>query len=336
VTIQKEGSDWKVDMWPWGRNGKRIRRKFSTKMEAMRFEKHVLAEAAQGKEWNPSKGDNRKISQLIDVWYKGKGQSLKDGIRRKKCLHDIADLISNPIAKNIKPHHWLAYQESKRSKGISDKTLNNHLTYLNAVFNYLNDIEEIKYTNPLAKIGQIKIDEVELSWLTKEQIKHLIDTIEQFSQNPHVLLITKICLSTGARWGEAEGLKLQNVRNGVVTFNYTKGGRSRSIPLEDILYKQVEEHLTEWTSFTSSLSAFKRALNKSEIKLPKGQSSHVLRHSFASHFMMNGGNILALQRIMGHSSITVTMRYSHFCPEHFQDAIRLNPLVASRVDINCT
>ena len=326
MTVKKEDGKWKVDIWPWGRNGKRIRKLFDTKTEAVRFEKYVLSQAAQGKDWNPSKGDNRKLNDLIEVWYKGKGQSLKDGTRRKKCLLDISSLIGNPIAKEVKPSHWLAYQSAKREDGISDKTLNNHLTYLNAVFNYLSDIEDIKYTNPLAKIGQIKVDEVELSWLTKEQIQHLIQTIEQFSQNPHVLLITKICLSTGARWGEAEGLKPQNVRNGTVTFNYTKGGKSRSIPLEEGLYKQVEEHLDEWGGFSSSLSAFKRALAKSEIELPKGQSSHVLRHSFASHFMMKGGNILALQRIMGHSSITVTMRYAHFSPEHFQDAIKLNPL----------
>ena len=84
--------------------------------------------------------------------------------------------------------------------------------------------------------------------------------------------------------------------------------------------------MEEWSEFSFSLSAFKRCLNELGIILPKGQSSHVLRHSFASHFMMNGGNILTLQRIMGHSSITVTMRYSHFAPEHFQDAVRFNPL----------
>ena len=205
MTIQKEGSDWKVDIWPWGRNGKRIRRKFLTEAEAMRFEKHVLAEAAQGKEWNPSKGDNRKFSQLVDLWFKGKGDSLKDGNRRKKCLLDIADLIGNPVAKLIKPSHWLAYQSAKRDAGISDKTLNNHLTYVNAVFNYLHKIEEIKYSNTLERIDQIKVDEVELSWLSKEQIHHLLQTIKSFTQNPHVLLITKICLATGARWGEAEG-----------------------------------------------------------------------------------------------------------------------------------
>lgn len=54
--------------------------------------------------------------------------------------------------------------------------------------------------------------------------------------------------------------------------------------------------------------------------------THVLRHTFASHFMMNGGNILVLQRILGHTDIKMTMRYSHFSPEHFDDVIKYNPL----------
>lgn len=329
MSVNKDGNRWKVDLWPWGRNGKRVRKWLPTKAEALRFEKHVLAEAAQGKEWNPSRGDNRKLSQIIDLWFSGKGADLKDGERRKRCLLEIAQIMGDPIAKETKPAHWLAYRNYKReTKKISDKTLNNHLVYLNSVFNYLNQIEEIKYTNPLTKVDQIKIDEVELSWLTKEQIYHLLETIEDFTQNPHVLLITKVCLSTGARWGEAEGLKSSNLRDGKVVFNNTKNGKSRAIPIKSELFKELKEHLDEWSSFSFSLSAFKRCLNKSGIELPKGQSSHVLRHSFASHFMMNGGNILTLKDIMGHSSIMITMRYSHFSPEHFQDAVLLNPLNA--------
>ena len=62
------------------------------------------------------------------------------------------------------------------------------------------------------------------------------------------------------------------------------------------------------------------------IELPKGQAAHVLRHSFASHFMMNGGNILALQKILGHSDIKMTMRYAHLSPDFLEEAARLNPL----------
>ena len=54
--------------------------------------------------------------------------------------------------------------------------------------------------------------------------------------------------------------------------------------------------------------------------------THVLRHTFASHFVMNGGNILVLQKILGHSTVTMTMRYSHLAPDHLQEAVELNPL----------
>jgi site-specific recombinase XerD len=43
--------------------------------------------------------------------------------------------------------------------------------------------------------------------------------------------------------------------------------------------------------------------------------------------MMRGGNILALQRILGHQSLTMTMRYAHLAPNHLEEAKRLNPLV---------
>lgn len=61
--------------------------------------------------------------------------------------------------------------------------------------------------------------------------------------------------------------------------------------------------------------------------MPKGQLTHVLRHTFASHFMINGGNILTLQKILGHANLTMTMRYAHLAPEHLQEARALNPLV---------
>ena len=40
-----------------------------------------------------------------------------------------------------------------------------------------------------------------------------------------------------------------------------------------------------------------------------------LGHTFASHFMMSGGNILTLQKLLGHSSVAVTMKYAHLAPD---------------------
>ena len=73
-------------------------------------------------------------------------------------------------------------------------------------------------------------------------------------------------------------------------------------------------------------AAVRAAIRKVRPDLPEGQSIHVLRHTFATHFMINGGNIITLQRILGHSTIQQTMTYAHFAPDYLQDAVRFNPV----------
>jgi integrase len=50
---------------------------------------------------------------------------------------------------------------------------------------------------------------------------------------------------------------------------------------------------------------------------------HDLRHSFASNFILGGGSIYKLQRLLGHTSVQMTERYSHLSPEHLADATEL-------------
>jgi site-specific recombinase XerD len=50
--------------------------------------------------------------------------------------------------------------------------------------------------------------------------------------------------------------------------------------------------------FAYAYSAFRDGVERAGLELPDGQMTHILRHTFASHFMMNGGNILALQKIL--------------------------------------
>lgn len=78
--------------------------------------------------------------------------------------------------------------------------------------------------------------------------------------------------------------------------------------------------------FLTSLSAFRKAIARSNIELPRGQMTHVLRHTFASHYVIGGGNIVKLRDTLGHSEITTTMRYAHLAPDHLEEALELNPL----------
>ena len=62
------------------------------------------------------------------------------------------------------------------------------------------------------------------------------------------------------------------------------------------------------------------------IRTTTTQLTQILRHTFASHYMMQGGNILTLQRIPGHGDIKMTMRYSHLAPDHFATVLTHSPL----------
>ncbi|WNF47722.1 tyrosine-type recombinase/integrase [Pseudomonas sp. SG20056] len=208
----------------------------------------------------------------------------------------------------------------------SPKTLNNELGYLRSVYNELRGLGVITYANPLALGKPLKIQERELSWLTAEQISELLQVIRDRCDNPHVEIITLICLATGARWSEAEKLKPTGLRNGVITFSGTKSGKVRSVPITADLEAKIRQHWKQHGQPNAAITSFRRALAKTTIQLPKGQAAHGLRHTFASHFIQNGGNILTLQKILGHSSLAMTMRYAHLAPDHLQDALRFGPL----------
>ncbi len=101
-----------------------------------------------------------------------------------------------------------------------------------------------------------------------------------------------------------------------------------SAAIDNELYTEIPQKYGRL--FARYYSAFKTVVRRAKIELPAGQLSHVLRHTFASHFMMNVGNILMLQRILGNTDIKMTMRYAHFAPDHLNDAVMFNPLVRLR------
>ena len=195
------------------------------------------------------------------------------------------------------------------------------------MFNELKRLGVVDYDNPVSNIRQFKEREGELRFLSHEEIAKLLDTCD-LSTNKSLIYVVKICLATGARWSEAESLKASQIANGKITYLNTKSGKNRSIPINDSLFNELQalDRSGDERLFLSSLSAFRKAVQKAKISLPRGQMSHVLRHTFASHFVMGGGNIVVLKDILGHSEITTTMRYSHLAPSHLTDAVKLNPL----------
>lgn len=273
------------------------------------------------------------LSDLVHLWFELHGITLRDGKKRKnnmllanQCMGSLlatefsAQLFTVYRAKRLDGH----FARTKRVTQVSPRTMNLEHAYFLAVFNELKRLGEWEAPNPLENIRQFRTEESKMAYLTDEQIDKLLDEC-RLSSAKDLEIVVRICLSTGARWGEVEKLKRSQFTAGKVTFIKTKGKRNRIFPIDpEIIAELPKKH---GALFSPCYYAFRSALERAGIELPAGQLTHVLRHTFASHFMMNGGNILVLQRILGHTDIKMTMRYAHFAPNHLEESLLLNPLV---------
>ncbi|MDD2770214.1 MAG: tyrosine-type recombinase/integrase [Methylococcus sp.] len=326
MAIKKVPDGWQADVQPGGRGHKRYRKTFRRKADAERWENALKAKVAAEPEFSLPQKDTRKLSDLVKLWFDLHGVSLKSAADTYRRLIALCEAVDDPFASRFSAQVFADYRAKRLKAAISASTLNRERSYLAGVFGELKRLGHWKGENPLSRVRPIKISQPELTFLTVEQIQQLLASLKE-SKNPDVYLVAVLALSTGARWSEAEGLKRQNVRvsPGLVTFSNTKSGKNRSVPIRDDLANSLASRL-EQGGFERCYYAFRFAMIRAGIELPEGQLAHVLRHTFASYFVIKGGNILTLQRILGHSSLIVTMRYAHLAPDHLEEARKLNPL----------
>jgi integrase len=324
MTVRKEGKTWTADFYENGRSGKRIRKKgFLTKSAAQRYEQDYFASLK-----NTGRPLDDRLSDLVDLWYELHGCSLKDHKARLARTKAIVERLGNPLASSFEPLAWARYRQARLAEA-SPHTVNHEQRYLSAVFSELIRLGAWVGNNPLVNIRQIKTDQTELTFLSLDQINQLLEECRNSSNN-HAYPVALICLATGARWDEAESLNRSAIYAGKVHFHRTKNRQSRSVPIPKAVEDEVLKVAMPGTGrlFMSCRAAFRGAYERCGFNTP-GQLTHILRHTFASHYMMGGGDILGLQRILGHSSITMTMRYAHLSPDHLESALRLSPLQQS-------
>lgn len=339
MTIKKlEDGRYEVDCRPDGRDGARIRKKFRTKNEAQVFEKQVMGDGARGVFEKKKKRDERRLSALIALWFDGHGKALKRGEERKRALESMAERMGDPCAADLTTSHFTTYRgerlagkfcrvsigsgrkKGEEAKPVCANTVNHELSYLRALFNELERLGVWEGENPVGKVRALKFDETEMAYLEAEQIGPLLADLD--ARDVATGVVARICLATGARWSEAEGLTSRQVRGGRIHFARTKSSKNRTVPISEALQKMIKAALP----FGDCYKRFEASVDAVQLDLPAGQLTHVLRHTFASHYMMNGGDILTLQRVLGHASLAMTMKYAHFSPGHLAEVVMLNPL----------
>lgn len=323
--IRKTGAGWLVDVRPSGVAGPRLRRIFRTKREALAFERSgVGAGAAAAAVVRPAVEDVRLLSDLVHAWHRLHGVSLRDGAARYRLLLAGAAAMGDPRATACTAAVWADYRAVRASAGVSPGTLNRERSYWRAVFGELSRLGQWAGPNPVASVRPVREVDTGMRYLSGVEVRRLLEVLRA-GRNPDTWHVARLCLATGARWSEAESLRRDQVHGDRVTFTRTKSGQSRTVPVDPALLAERSAR-SPGRLFRPCYAALRHALGRAGVELPRGQAAHVLRHTFASWFVARGGSLLTLQRILGHSSIEVTMRYAHLAPDHLAEVRALNPL----------
>ena len=324
MTIKKlDDGRYEVDIRPAGRNGKRIRRKFDKKSEATAFEKHTQFNH-HGKEWLAKPIDKRRLSELTAVWWKYTGMHEEHGKSYLRKIERFIDMTTDLSAFQVNRTVIAQYCAARRAQNVKPSTINRELTTLGGMFTSLIEAELFMGEHPFRGIKRLKEQTPETGYLTADEIALLLNQLSGDNR-----LIAVLCLSTGARWGEAAKLKAENIVHNRVSFVKTKTNKPRTVPISTEVAQELVGDKKGFLFPNASYTEFREILKQVKPDLPSGQATHSLRHSFATHFMIKGGSIITLQRILGHSRIEQTMVYAHFAPEFLQDAVTLNPLGGS-------
>jgi integrase len=163
-------------------------------------------------------------------------------------------------------------------------------------------------------------------------------TIQQ--KQAHLKPIIIFALNTGCRKDEILSLKWENVdmKHGFINMVLTKNGERRQIPINDTLreamngltrrldvpwvfYEVVKKQGKEVVKrFGDIKRSFNTACKKAGIQ---DFVFHSLRHTFASYLVMGGVDLTTVSRLLGHKSLTMTLRYSPLAPNHLTSAVNV-------------
>ena len=324
--IKKDGSTWLLDFRPAGTRGPRIQQRFSTQKEAKLRQSQILAEF--GKSPKSFQKDARRLSQLVHLWYRLHGSTLKDHQYRLSRTLALCESLGDPVVTNFTASTFAHYREKALKKGRSKSTLNHELRYLRAVLNELIRLDQYRGENPLKKIRTYKLPASKLRYLLNDEISILIDAYKE-STNSHLLPVVLLCLATGARFTEANSLCRSQLFDDRVVYEDTKNGKNRVVRLPPGLSDYLRSEafpLPAQRMFAPCKGAFRSAVSRTSLELPDGQLTHILRHTFASHYIINGGHLRALQEVLGHTDINTTMIYAHLAPDYQDSVLTFGPL----------
>ena len=248
------------------------------------------------------------------------------------------DQLSESLAKEF------IYDISKKVKSPTQARI---VSGLRRFYEYLM-LENIVKNNPIQNIEIPKIGTTLPVTLTVEEIDKIISGIKLTSKTGiRNLAILELLYSCGLRVSELTNLKISDLFFKESIIKVTgKGNKERFVPISNQAQLYINNYIDDIRGFKKIKKNFEdtlflneRGSNLSRVmifiilkklsslaNINKKIGPHTLRHSFATHLIENGADLITIQNMLGHESITTTERYLHVNKKHLIDSmIKFHP-----------
>ena len=238
---------------------------------------------------------------------------------------------------NIKRKDIMGYTKYLRQKQLSTNSINHNVSVLRTFYKFL-VVSNRFVTDPIDYLEIHKLRKTLPKVLSYEEVKSLldIDLINKYSYRNKAML--ELMYATGLRVSELVNLKLNDIDLDMdLLRTIGKGSKERIIPIGDYAIYFVKIYINEYrsqllkenTDYVFLNNHGKKLSRQSFYKLVKELaikkniktefSPHTLRHSFATHLLDRGADIVSIKEMLGHSSLSTTQIYTHISNQKLKD-----------------
>ena len=286
---------------------------------------------------------NFRMSALIDRYWTHYGTKKRSASRERSVLDGIRSELGRCFIRESDGEavgRW--YENLTAARDLSPGTAVRHFNVMHHMMEKASTIwsrETGINRNPADQVEVRRPDDQRDRYLSEEELRKLKQALEEKTYRKgtnsinktfyRLRLIVLIAVTTGMRVAEIFGLRWSDVMysEGLLAVRAKlKGGKMRYVPMLPELAGELRRYpavIGEDRVFPPKPGAtsgrqrvegsFEDLLERAGIK---DFRFHDLRHTFASWFMMNGGDLYELAKILGHSNIKMTERYAKLARQH--------------------
>lgn len=265
----------------------------------------------------PQDDRNEKLLKRYSACLMVDGKSKKTIYQYMWTLKRLSEVIQKPFAE-MGAYDIRFYFAVEKDRGISNRTLENHRSYISAFFQWMAN-EEILIKNPITKVNRIKCPKE----IKKPFSEVEIDALRGACNSLRERALIEILLSTGARVSELVSMEVKDINQSTLAVHivHGKGGKERMTYTTAVAMKHLLAYLNDRPGNCQALFCnYKNGplgvtgiqYILAEIGKRSGVENvhpHRFRRTFATGLARRGMEVQEIQKLLGHVNINTTMRY---------------------------